>query len=181
MQFGGILVLGVFTRGDIGTSLVTSQPVLGLVASRAGVTPLLVVLSVVFTVLIAVPLAMLAATHKDGPLDHLVRVVPTIGMAMPAFWVGLILILRVRRQAALAAGRRRRHRARRAAAQPGAARPDGGPGHVAAAGPALREQLVEVLDADFVVTLRAARLPSVAHPGARAAQRRRADGVAARA
>ena len=84
----------MFTRGDIGTSLVTSQPVAGLRASRAGLTAALVVLSVVIlTVLIVVPLAMIAATHKDGPLDHLVRVLPTIGMAMQAFWVGLILIL----------------------------------------------------------------------------------------
>ena len=83
----------VFTRGDIGTSLVTEQPVLGLVWSRAGITGWLVVLSVVCTVLLAVPLALLAATHAGGWIDQLVRVVPTIGMAMPAFWVGLLLIL----------------------------------------------------------------------------------------
>ena len=73
---------GVFTRADIGTSLVTDQSVLGLIGTRAPLTALLVALAVGFTVLIAVPLAVLAATGKDGPLDHIVRVFPTIGMAM---------------------------------------------------------------------------------------------------
>ena len=150
----------VFTRGDIGHSLVTSQPVLALVASRAGVTALLVALSVAFTVLIAVPLALLAAAHKDGPLDHLVRVVPTIGMAMPAFWVGLLLILVFGVQLRwLPVG----------GIGTGAGEPIRSlvlPALTVALGMspplvrALREQLVEVLDADFVVTLRAARLPA---------------------
>ena len=86
-------LVGVFARGDIGTSLTTSQPVAGLVWSRAGITAGLVLLAVGFTVLLAVPLALLAATHAGSWLDQLVRVVPTIGMAMPAFWVGLLLIL----------------------------------------------------------------------------------------
>ena len=154
-------LVGVFTRADIGTSLVTDQPVLGLIASRVGVTLLLVGLAVVFTVLIAVPLALIAATHKDGPLDHVVRIFPTIGMAMPAFWVGLILIL------VFGVGLRWL--------------PVGGVGNspadplrslilpaltvaIGMSPPlirSLREQLLEVLDADFVVTLKAARLGPV--------------------
>jgi peptide/nickel transport system permease protein len=152
-------LVGVFTRGDIGTSLVTSQPVLGLVASRAGLTALLVALSVLFTVVIAVPLAVLAARHKDGPVDHLVRVLPTVGMAMPAFWVGLLLILVFGVQLRwLPVG----------GVGTGPGEPLRSlvlPALTVALGMspplvrALREQLVEVLDADFVVTLRAARLP----------------------
>ena len=153
-------LVGVFTRADIGTSLVTDQPVLGLIASRVGVTLLLVGLAVVFTVLIAVPLALIAATHKDGALDHVVRIFPTIGMAMPAFWVGLILIL------VFGVGLRWL--------------PVGGVGNspadplrslilpaltvaIGMSPPlirSLREQLLEVLDADFVVTLKAAELGS---------------------
>ncbi len=150
---------GVFTRADIGTSLVTDQSVLGLIGTRAPLTALLVALAVGFTVLIAVPLAVLAATGKDGPLDHIVRVFPTIGMAMPAFWVGLVLIL------VFGVGLRWF--------------PVGGigtgpfdplrslvlPAFTVALGMSpplirsLREQLVEVLDADFVVMLEAAGLP----------------------
>ncbi len=158
-QLGDWLV-GVFGRGDIGTSLVTSQPVLGLVASRAGLTAALVLLSVVFTVLIAVPLALLAASHKDGPLDHVVRVVPTIGMAMPAFWVGLILILvfgvHLRWLPVGGVGTGPGEPLRSLVLPALTVSLGMSPPLVRA----LREQLVEVLDADFVVTLRAARLPS---------------------
>jgi peptide/nickel transport system permease protein len=154
-------LVGVFTRADIGTSLVTGQPVLGLIASRVGVTLLLVGLAVVFTVLIAVPLALVAATHKDGPLDHVVRIFPTIGMAMPAFWVGLILILvfgvALRWLPVGGVGSSPADPVRSLIL----------PALTVAIGMSpplirsLREQLLEVLDADFVVTLEAARLGSV--------------------
>jgi peptide/nickel transport system permease protein len=42
-------------------------------------------------VVISVPLAMIAATRKDGVRDHAVRAVPLVGLGMPAFWLGLIL------------------------------------------------------------------------------------------
>jgi len=153
-------LVGVFTRADIGTSLVTDQPVLGLILSRVGVTLLLVGLAVVFTVLIAVPLALVAATHKDGPLDHVVRIFPTIGMAMPAFWVGLILILvfgvALRWLPVGGIGTSPADPLRSLVL----------PALTVAIGMSpplirsLREQLLEVLDADFVVTLKAARLGS---------------------
>jgi peptide/nickel transport system permease protein len=154
-------LVGVFTRADIGTSLVTDQPVLGLIASRVGVTLLLVGLAVVFTVLIAVPLALIAATHKDGPLDHVVRIFPTIGMAMPAFWVGLILIL------VFGVALRWLPVGGIGASPADPLRSLVLPALTVAIGMSpplirsLREQLLEVLDADFVVTLKAARLGSV--------------------
>lgn len=152
-------LVAVFTRADVGTSLVTGQPVLTLVASRAGITAGLVALSVLFTVLLAVPLALAAATHAGGVVDHLVRVVPTIGMAMPAFWVGLLLILLFGVNL---------HWLPVGGVGTGAGEPLRSlvlPALTVALGlspplvRSLREQLLEVLDADFVVTLRAARLP----------------------
>jgi peptide/nickel transport system permease protein len=153
-------LVGVFTRADIGTSLVTDQPVLALIVSRVGVTLLLVGLAVVFTVLIAVPLALIAATHKDGPLDHVVRIFPTIGMAMPAFWVGLILIL------VFGVGLRWLPVGGVGSSPADPLRSLILPALTVAIGMSpplirsLREQLLEVLDADFVVTLKAARLGS---------------------
>ena len=152
-------LVGVFARGDIGTSLITSQPVAGLVWSRAGITAGLVLLAVGFTVLLAVPLALLAATHAGSWLDQLVRVVPTIGMAMPAFWVGLLLILVFGVNL---------HWLPVGGVGTGPGEPLRSlvlPAFTVALGMSpplvrsLREQLLEVLDADFVVTLRAARLP----------------------
>ena len=45
------------------------------------------------SVLIAVPLAVLAASKPDGARDQVVRVVPMFGLGMPAFWVGIILLI----------------------------------------------------------------------------------------
>ncbi|MGV8907429.1 MAG: ABC transporter permease [Propionicimonas sp.] len=154
----GDYLLAVFTRADIGHSLITDQPVLGLILGRVGVTLLLVGLAVVFTVLIAVPLALVAATHKDGPLDHVVRIFPTVGMAMPAFWVGLILIL------VFGVGLRWLPVGGVGTAPTDPLRSLILPALTVALGMSpplirsLREQLLEVLDADFVVTLRAAGL-----------------------
>ena len=151
-------LVGVFTRADIGHSLVTDQPVLGLILTRVPVTLLLVGLAVLFTVLIAVPLALVAATHKDGPLDHVVRIFPTIGMAMPAFWVGLILIL------VFGVALRWLPVGGIGASPTDPLRSLILPALTVALGMSpplirsLREQLLEVLDADFVVTLHAARL-----------------------
>ena len=41
------------------------------------------------TVLISVPLAVLAASKRDGVRDHVVRAVPLVGLGMPQFWLGL--------------------------------------------------------------------------------------------
>jgi peptide/nickel transport system permease protein len=46
----------------------------------------------VLTVLISVPLAVLAASRRDGIRDHVVRAVPLVGLGMPQFWLGFLLI-----------------------------------------------------------------------------------------
>jgi peptide/nickel transport system permease protein len=42
---------------------------------------------------LAVPLAVIAATHRDGLADQLVRLVPLVGLAIPSFWLGLLLLI----------------------------------------------------------------------------------------
>ena len=64
-----------------------------LIKDRLGPTLWLLLLSAVMSVLIAVPLAVLAATKPDGARDQVVRVVPMIGLGMPPFWVGIILLI----------------------------------------------------------------------------------------
>lgn len=139
---------------DTGKSLQYGQPTRELVFAHAGPSLAIVGLAIVFTLVIAVPLALLAATHKDGVLDHVIRIVPAVGFAMPVFWLGLLLVL-------LFAVRLHWL-------------PVGGSDHglasfvlpavavaLALAPPiirSLRAQLLEVLEADFVVTARAAGL-----------------------
>jgi peptide/nickel transport system permease protein len=80
-------------HGDLGDSLLYRVPVRDMVIQRTPVTLWLLGYSTVLAMLIAVPLATLAARRKDGPVDQVVRAVPIVGLGMPAFWVGIMLIL----------------------------------------------------------------------------------------
>ena len=87
------LFLKQLAHGDTGPSLFYQVPTRTLIASRIGVTMALVAFATVFSVLITVPLATIAAIRKDRPADHVIRAVPLVGLGMPSFWVGLVLIL----------------------------------------------------------------------------------------
>jgi peptide/nickel transport system permease protein len=78
-------------HGNLGQSLYYGVPVSGLVTSRLPATLWLICYAGVLAVAISVPLAMTAASRKDAVRDHVVRAVPLVGLAMPAFWLGLIL------------------------------------------------------------------------------------------
>jgi peptide/nickel transport system permease protein len=79
--------------GDLGTSLFYQQPVAQLVKVAFPATVQLVLYAIVLTVIISVPLAALAASRPGRWRDHAVRVVPMVGLGMPQFWVGIILLL----------------------------------------------------------------------------------------
>ena len=87
------LFMGRLARGDLGDSLLYRVPVRDMVIQRTPVTLWLLAYSTVLAMLIAVPLATLAARRKDGPVDQVVRAIPIVGLGMPAFWVGIMLIL----------------------------------------------------------------------------------------
>ncbi len=78
-------------HGNLGTSLFYGVPVRGLITSRIPATLWLICYAAIIAVAISVPLAMIAASRKDGVRDHVVRVVPLLGLGMPAFWLALIL------------------------------------------------------------------------------------------
>lgn len=155
-------VTRIVTRGDTGDSLVTGVPTGELIWSRAPVSLGIVALALVFALAITVPLALAAVRRKDGWIDQAVRILPSITMGMPLFWIGLLLII--------------------AFAVNLGWFPVGGVGPVGSApfepirslvlpslavalGMApplirsLRAQLLEVAEAEFVTTLRAARVP----------------------
>ena len=83
----------VFLHGDTGNSLIYNVSTRELILQRAPISLALVGLAVLFSLVISVTLAVLAARHKDGIIDHVVRVIPTIGQGMPTFWIGLLLII----------------------------------------------------------------------------------------
>jgi peptide/nickel transport system permease protein len=85
--------LGKLLHGDMGTSLFYELDVRTLIMDRIGPTLWLLLLATLLSVLIAVPLATLAATKKDGIRDQVIRFVPMFGLGMPPFWVGIIFLL----------------------------------------------------------------------------------------
>jgi peptide/nickel transport system permease protein len=85
------LFMDRLVHGNLGQSLYYGVPVAGLITSRLPVTIWLIAYAAVIAVLISVPLAMIAASRKDAVRDHIVRVVPLLGLGMPAFWLALIL------------------------------------------------------------------------------------------
>lgn len=78
--------------GDLGTSTMLKQPVLDLVLSRLPATAFLAVYAVVLSILIAVPLAFVAALNRNRPIDIAIRAVFQVGLSTPVFYVGLILL-----------------------------------------------------------------------------------------
>jgi peptide/nickel transport system permease protein len=85
--------MGNLLHGNLGISIYYEQPVLGLVLERLDATVWLVVYAALLAALIALPLATYAALHKDGVFDQIIRGTFMVTLAMPAFWVGIILIL----------------------------------------------------------------------------------------
>jgi peptide/nickel transport system permease protein len=85
--------LAGLAHGNTGTSIYYKVPVSSLIVAAAPVTASLVGVSTVFCVLITVPLASLAAARQDRPADHAVRVFSLVGLGMPSFFFGIILII----------------------------------------------------------------------------------------
>jgi peptide/nickel transport system permease protein len=87
------LFLGRLARANFGISLFYNSSATGVIVSAASVTLWLVTYAGLLSVAMAVPLAILAATHRDGVIDQAVRAIPLVGLGMPAAWVGIMLIL----------------------------------------------------------------------------------------
>ncbi|WP_339224949.1 ABC transporter permease [Paenibacillus sp. FSL H8-0332] len=150
----------LFTQGDTGNSIIAGTSSRELIAERAPVTLLLIIIASGLAIITALLLATVAATHKDKLLDHLIRIIPAVTLGMPVFWVGILFILFFSVRLGWF--------------------PVGGIGEgwsgtlhslvlpavtiafsqIPTLVRSLRAQMLEVLESEFVVTLRAAGIPS---------------------
>lgn len=80
-------------QGRLGRSVVTDHAVLADLAQYLPATLELVILAMLIAVGLGVPAGMLAAVRRDRAFDHIVRVLAVSGMALPEFWIGLLLLL----------------------------------------------------------------------------------------
>lgn len=80
-------------QGDLGRSYLSGEQVSDLIGERVPATALLACLSIVFALLLAVPLGVLAALRPNSALDRFALTLAVVGQAVPNFWAGLLLIL----------------------------------------------------------------------------------------
>ncbi|MDF1790522.1 MAG: ABC transporter permease [Thalassobaculaceae bacterium] len=80
-------------QGDLGRSLHTNQPVTEIILSRLPVTLTLTVSALVFSLIIALPVGIIAALKRNTIMDHVSRVIALLGISIPNFWLGLVFII----------------------------------------------------------------------------------------
>ena len=85
--------LGRALRGDLGVSIQYDIPVGRLIVSRFPVTLPLALLAALFMTLTALPFGLYAATRRGRAADSLTMIISQLGIAVPSFWTGLLLIL----------------------------------------------------------------------------------------
>jgi len=84
--------MGHVLRGDLGTSIYSGLPVTTLISQRVGPTAALTVLSLVISVVFAVPLGVWAAWRQGSWIDRGIMVFSVSGFSMPVFWLGFLLV-----------------------------------------------------------------------------------------
>ena len=85
-------LIGIF-RGDLGKSLISNQLVSVKIAQRLPVTLEITFVAMVISILIAVPLGILSAVRRGSIFDTIGSFVSMLGIAMPPFWLGMLLVL----------------------------------------------------------------------------------------
>jgi peptide/nickel transport system permease protein len=80
------------SRGDLGNSLTTGQPVVTEIRNRLPASAELTLVGLILSMSIAVPLGILAAVKQGSWIDHTCRVVATAGVSLPVFFTGLLLV-----------------------------------------------------------------------------------------
>lgn len=85
--------LGRTARGDLGTSISSGRPVMLDIQQRIGNTVELIVLSVLVSLVVGMPLGILAALRANRPADYVISSAAVLGLSLPSFVVGTILLL----------------------------------------------------------------------------------------
>jgi len=78
---------------DFGDSLWQRRPVMEIIAERAGSTLLLTFAAITLAIVVAIPLGVIAALRPEGWVDRIIVVTSLIGLSVPQFWLGLLLIV----------------------------------------------------------------------------------------
>lgn len=88
-----VVWVGHVLQGDLGRSTLSGQPIVKLLQARAPATIELTLAAMLISMLIAVPLGILSATHVRGRLEWLISTVQSLWLAIPNFWAGILAII----------------------------------------------------------------------------------------
>ncbi len=91
IQFGRYMA--GLARGDLGISLYSERPVTEEIGSRIGLSLELAAISTLLSIIIGVPLGMMAALFRGSWLDYVIRIITIGGLAVPSFWLGMLIIM----------------------------------------------------------------------------------------
>ena len=80
-------------HGDLGYSYVSEKPALQEILPRIPITAKLAGLALTFAILFGVPLGVISAVRQNSKLDYALRVISLSGLSMPAFWLGLLILM----------------------------------------------------------------------------------------
>ena len=87
-----LIFLRNFFQGNLGDSIILKVPVISLILQRLPVTLFLTGFAAILAVTLAVPLALLSAIERDSPIDTAIRTGFQIGLSMPVFYIGILLL-----------------------------------------------------------------------------------------
>ena len=85
--------LGQLAEGDLGTSIMTAQPVIDDIKRFFPATLELATVATLLGIFVGVPMGVFAAVHQGRWPDHIVRVIALLGYSAPIFWLGLVALL----------------------------------------------------------------------------------------
>jgi peptide/nickel transport system permease protein len=85
--------IGGLLHGDLGYSYVSEKPALEEILPRIPITARLAALALLFSASIGIPLGVISAVYQGSRLDYALRVVSLSGLSLPAFWLGLLILM----------------------------------------------------------------------------------------
>ena len=86
------LFMGNLFHGNLGDSIAYREPVFGLVLGRLQATLFLVLYSMILSLLVTLPAALIAAVFREKPVDYAIRLTFLVAVALPSFWIGTLMI-----------------------------------------------------------------------------------------
>lgn len=93
LQQYGRYVKNIVTKGDLGQSYITKAPVTREIIGRAGSTIRLAFLSIAIATVLGIPIGIICAIKQYSIFDNIAMIFALIGISMPVFWLGLLLIM----------------------------------------------------------------------------------------